>query len=268
MSRSILAILRSIIIILVILCMVGVVWSFISLITLDSAEDLDTSAFTTPFILIFALVFVLIALLIVFGIVRRRIRDIDLKSWLPAEATILEVQDRGTVNEDILVGIKLEVRPPALPPYQTETKEVVPRIQPNRYWPGMVVNVLYDPKKPERVEIESRKSAGIAGSTVSVGTGAIIYQGKTYSNVDDLPREARAKYQQAMSALADKDGDGVPDILQSSGTVQGSQTFHSDATGSSEDPAEKLRKLKQMLYDGLITEKEYQEKKAEILSRM
>jgi len=197
-----------------------------------------------------------------------------LKQGNQASATVLEVWDTGiTINEfDIQVGLLLEVRPPGHPPYQVKTKALVPRIQPTLYQPGMVVQVRYDPKKPNKVAIEGigpRVGSGAAASpTVMMSAETVSYQGKAYTSVDDLPPEARAKYEKAMSALADKDGNGIPDILEgvlgNISVVQASQSTGVPGT----DPADKLRKLEEMLDEGLITRQEYEAKKAEILSRM
>ena len=43
---------------------------------------------------------------------------------------------------------------------------------------------------------------------------AIIYDGKKYDSVDQLPPEARQKYEQAMGRL-DADKDGIPDFVES-----------------------------------------------------
>jgi len=42
----------------------------------------------------------------------------------------------------------------------------------------------------------------------------ITINGREYESVDQMPPEARRAYEQAMSALADRDGNGVPDILE------------------------------------------------------
>lgn len=42
----------------------------------------------------------------------------------------------------------------------------------------------------------------------------IVYEGKTYTNVNDLPPEARAKYEQAIANLADRNQNGIPDVLE------------------------------------------------------
>ena len=46
-------------------------------------------------------------------------------------------------------------------------------------------------------------------------TKKIIVDGREFSSVEEMPPDVRRRYEQAMSALADRDGDGVPDIMQS-----------------------------------------------------
>jgi hypothetical protein len=42
----------------------------------------------------------------------------------------------------------------------------------------------------------------------------IVVNGKEYASVDELPPEERRLYESAMQMLGDRDGDGVPDLLQ------------------------------------------------------
>jgi hypothetical protein len=42
----------------------------------------------------------------------------------------------------------------------------------------------------------------------------ILFNGKTYDSVDDLPPESRAAYQKALEFLHDTDKNGVPDFLE------------------------------------------------------
>ncbi len=43
----------------------------------------------------------------------------------------------------------------------------------------------------------------------------IIFNGQEYAGTEAMPEHVRKAYQEAVSALADKDGDGLPDGLQS-----------------------------------------------------
>jgi hypothetical protein len=48
-------------------------------------------------------------------------------------------------------------------------------------------------------------------------TTKIVVDGKEYANVEEMPPEVRAVYEDAMSFVADKDANGVPDILEGKG---------------------------------------------------
>jgi hypothetical protein len=49
----------------------------------------------------------------------------------------------------------------------------------------------------------------------SVSVGRININGKTYSSVDEMPPDVRKQYEQTMQNLmADKDHDGIPDLLE------------------------------------------------------
>ncbi|MCC7164962.1 MAG: hypothetical protein IT331_20865 [Anaerolineae bacterium] len=50
-----------------------------------------------------------------------------------------------------------------------------------------------------------------AGATM-IRSNTIVYDGKTYASADDLPPEARAKYEEAMRKLADENRAGVPEL--------------------------------------------------------
>jgi len=42
--------------------------------------------------------------------------------------------------------------------------------------------------------------------------------GQTYNSIEEMPPQVRQAYEQAMSVLADRDGNGIPDILESGNT--------------------------------------------------
>ena len=45
----------------------------------------------------------------------------------------------------------------------------------------------------------------------------IIFNGKTYTKLEDMPEEVRQAYQQALAQFADADKNGIPDILERGG---------------------------------------------------
>lgn len=118
-------------------------------------------------------------------------------------------------------------------------------------------------------------TGGILSSLPSVLTGVfgtadvrtrIIFNGQEYSSVADMPEDVRRCYEQAMGGvLADSDRNGIPDLFERGG----SGVLHTELiTRKADDPTEKIRQLKEMRDSGLITEQEYESKKAEILARM
>ncbi|HTL31362.1 MAG TPA: hypothetical protein VL282_19165 [Tepidisphaeraceae bacterium] len=49
----------------------------------------------------------------------------------------------------------------------------------------------------------------------NVSTSRMTVNGKTYSSINEMPPDVRAQYEKAMrSMMADKDGDGIPDLLE------------------------------------------------------
>ena len=43
---------------------------------------------------------------------------------------------------------------------------------------------------------------------------SITVNGQTYSNIDEMPPDVRRQYEQAMSLLADRNNDGIPDAFE------------------------------------------------------
>lgn len=44
--------------------------------------------------------------------------------------------------------------------------------------------------------------------------GTIVFNGKTYSSVDEMPPDIRQAYEQIMNTFADKNQNGMPDVLE------------------------------------------------------
>lgn len=77
-------------------------------------------------------------------------------SGVAAEAEVLSLWDTGiTVNQDPVIGLKVEVRPADRPSYQaTIEKSLVSRLDVPRFQPGRIVPVRFDPRNPARVAID------------------------------------------------------------------------------------------------------------------
>jgi len=74
--------------------------------------------------------------------VRRRV----MKNGVPAEAELLEVWDTGTtINNNPMVGLRVEVHPKAGPAFIAQTEQLISRLRVFEFKPGAKLKVLYDP---------------------------------------------------------------------------------------------------------------------------
>jgi len=90
------------------------------------------------------------------------------ETGLPALATVLEIHETGVkVNDDPVVGFRLEVTADGRVPWTAETRALVSLLAIPRIQPGAVLPVRYDPADPSRValvmEDEPRVAAEIYG---------------------------------------------------------------------------------------------------------
>lgn len=95
---------------------------------------------------------------------------------------------------------------------------------------------------------------------------SIVVNGQTYARPEDMPPDIRRAYEQSMAVFADKDGNGVPDLLDNLGAAAGASAQVIDLSGG--DRVARLQELKRMLDAGLITSQEYEAKKGEILAKL
>jgi hypothetical protein len=81
-------------------------------------------------------------------------RDIR-ANGLPATATVLQIWETGTrINDNPVVGFLLEVDADGMEPYQAETKALISILLIPQIQPGAVLNVMYDPRNPQRVALD------------------------------------------------------------------------------------------------------------------
>jgi hypothetical protein len=117
---------------------------------------------------------------------------------------------------------------------------------------------------------QSRRARMIGQLGSWVGTmqeaPTIIVDGKQLDSVEDLPPGSQEAYEKAMQVFVDEDQDGTPDIIE--GLLQGGAQVIDLKQAGTGSHVQRLHELKQMLDGGLITQAEYEEKKAEILDDM
>ena len=111
---------------------------------------------------------ILVIMVIVFGLMIRRwlIKQKVLQTGVAATATIVSVRDTGSrINDDPVVGIRLQVQPPSGPSFQVEVKETVSILQIPLFQPGAQLDVKYDPADQTRVAIAGVVTGGAPGSS-------------------------------------------------------------------------------------------------------
>ena len=81
----------------------------------------------------------------------RRIR----KEGERAEALIIEIWDTGmTLNDNPIVGFKLNVRPDNAESYLVETQGLISRLHISQIQPGAIIQVAIDPKDRSKVALD------------------------------------------------------------------------------------------------------------------
>jgi hypothetical protein len=85
-----------------------------------------------------------------------------LEKGIPAEGTILRLEDTGNrFNDQPQVKLWLEVRPQGAPAFETVTKMVISPVYMPQFQPGAIVQLRYDPEDNTKVAIEAiGKAAG------------------------------------------------------------------------------------------------------------
>lgn len=185
----------------------------------------------------------------------------------PAEATVLAAKDTGWhTNKRPHISYELEVRREGRPPYTARVRLLLHRPwSPIPYPPGSRLRVRVDRDRPDRVAIEGGTPV-LGGAMAGGGPGlslsgqisaanVYIVNGQTYDSLAAMPPEVRAAFEQASAALADANQNGLPDLFEG-------------MAGAADDPRARLRALKALLDEGLISQSEYEAKRAAILDQL
>lgn len=93
-----------------------------------------------------------------------------IKNGETAPARVLKVSDTGvTVNDDPQVALTLEITPSSIGPYEAEVRTIVSRLNASLVRPGIAAEVVFDPKKPSRVQLTSLEipAAAAPGSSAA-----------------------------------------------------------------------------------------------------
>jgi uncharacterized membrane protein len=96
---------------------------------------------------------------------------------------------------------------------------------------------------------------------------SIEFNGEEYASPEEMPPGPRAAYKLAMKGLlSDVNHDGVPDIVNLMG---GGKLFKASmGQGPAAEAVSRVKELEKMRDEGLITEDEYNSKRAEIIEQI
>lgn len=106
----------------------------------------------------FVIIIVIVLLIMVGSMIPlfRIIVPMKIKNGIKTRAKVLEVRDTGvTVNDNPQVGLKLQFRTQEGINQVVDTKTLVSRLSVANVHPGLMANIVYDPLKPQRLQIES-----------------------------------------------------------------------------------------------------------------
>jgi hypothetical protein len=175
----------------------------------------------------------------------------------PAEATIQDMKwgryrietgsgaSSSVSHQEVI--LQLEVQPPAGQSYQTEDRLLANTSDLMRLQPGCKVQV--------RIDRLNAKHVVVLPATVTVPLTAPTHV-RARAAMADFAAQLRNR-----PAGQPVTSEEIAEFYKARGLTA------STTPADPPDPAEKLRTLKQLLDDGLITPKEYEQKKADILSK-
>jgi hypothetical protein len=111
------------------------------------------------------------------------------------------------------------------------------------------------------------KAVPPTGDTGVVTPTSIEFNGQKYSTPEEMPPGPGAAYKLAMKALlSDMNHDGVPDIVN---LIGGAKLFKASmGQGPAADAVARVKELEKMRDSGVITDDEYESKRAEIIEQV
>jgi hypothetical protein len=162
---------------------VGTLGALIGMTVAIAAAPIPGSILSLFFILVFGLTFGR-------SFLRNRQAKKLLKTGTRANGRIIEVYDTGvTLNNQPQIGMKIEVTPLSGPPFTSEIKAIISRLQTSYYQPGANCIVRFDPNDKKTVAIESiGGSISEQDSTTGAFQVSSYFPGKTQEQIEEILR--------------------------------------------------------------------------------
>ncbi|MBN1632676.1 MAG: hypothetical protein JW917_00750 [Ignavibacteria bacterium] len=127
------------------------------------------------------------------------------KTGKKATAKIIKIQDTGTtVNDNPQVKLTVEVTPEYGTPYTTVFKQVISRLEVHLFKPGVLLNVLVDPKDREKIILDTfgESKSGEDVNTVPAGPWAGVSRDEVQRRLKDLDEKNKKILSNGISARA------------------------------------------------------------------
>ncbi|HVE75615.1 MAG TPA: SHOCT domain-containing protein [Actinomycetota bacterium] len=192
---------------------------------------------------------------------------------IPGKATILEMTQTGVyINEIPQVRLKLRIDSQELPSYEVDKKMLVPHIALGALSSGNPLSVFIDRQDKDNFAIDWFPSGGIKVNAEGSGQLSVNDQGAQQAVLQALkdhgidPQSGAVDLRQMPGARA-----AVLKALESHGIDAAHATASADPAtpvSESEEPMDRLEKLRSLKNANLITESEFQAQKKRILEEI
>jgi hypothetical protein len=180
---------------------IGILGGLLGMAVAIAAAPLYGSLFSLFFIVVFGWVFGGLYL-------RGRKQKKLLAMGTRANGRIVEMYDTGvTVNNQPQVGLKIEVTPVSGPPFTSEIKLVISRLQTAYYQVGMNCIVRYDPNDKKTVAIESLGDSlgGSSNSSQNFGSYVDQYSAPPAQSSPYFPGKTPAQIEEELAKMGQEE---------------------------------------------------------------
>ncbi len=172
---------------------------FIAVSVSTNIEPLEILLFSGIFIGVF--IFIIYPMIVKPVLLENRLK----KTGKKATAKIIKIQDTGTtINDNPQVKLTVEVIPEYGTPYTTVFKQVISRLEVHLFQPGVLLNVLVDPKDTKKIILDTfdKSKAGEDDNIVPVGPWKGIDKSEVERRLKDIDEKNKKILDSGLSARA------------------------------------------------------------------
>lgn len=172
---------------------------FIAVSIASDIEPLEILLFSGIFLVVF--IFIIYPMIVKPVLLENRLK----KAGKKATAKIIKIQDTGTtINDNPQVKLTVEVTPEYGTPFTTVFKQVISRLEVHLFKPGVLLNVLVDPKDQKKIILDTSGESKAGGdvNTVPVGPWTGIDKAEVERRLKDIDEKSKKILADGISARA------------------------------------------------------------------